>query len=154
MQRRHFLKNTMATGVAVLAASSGLLVPGQVLAAWNKAAFAAKDVSSALKDVYGSDAATASDKIKIKAPDIAENGAVVPVTISSTLTGVTSISLITEKNGTPFTAKFNLAPGAEPYASTRIKMGKTSNVIAICEAGGKLHKAHKEVKVTIGGCGG
>ncbi len=154
MQRRHFLKNTMATGAAVLAASSGLLVPGQVLAAYNQAAFDAKDVPSAIKGALGSDTAEASDKIKIKAPDIAENGAVVPVTISSTLGDVKSITLISEKNGTPLVAKFNLGAGSEAYVSTRIKMGKTSNIIAICESGGKLYKAHKEVKVTIGGCGG
>lgn len=154
MQRRHFLKNTMATGAAVLAASSGLLVPGHVLAAWNKAAFEAKDVSSAMKGAVGSDAATASDKIKIKAPDIAENGAVVPVTISSTLPDVKSITIFSEKNGTPLIAKFNLGAGSEAYVSTRIKMGKTSNIIAVCESGGKFYKTHKEVKVTIGGCGG
>ena len=154
MQRRHFLKNTMATGAAVLAASSGLLVPGQVFAAWNKAAFDAKDVPSAMKGSIGTDTAEASDKIKIKAPDIAENGAVVPVTISSTLSDVKSITIISEKNGTPLIAKFNLGAGTEAYISTRIKMGKTSNIIALCESGGKFYKAQKEVKVTIGGCGG
>ena len=154
MQRRHFLKNTMATGAVVLAASSGLLVPGQVLAAWNQAAFDANDVASAMKAAIGTDAATASDKIKIKAPDIAENGAVVPVTISSTLADVTSITIISEKNGTPLIAKFNLGKGSEAYVSTRIKMGKTSKIIAVCESAGKFYKTSKEVKVTIGGCGG
>lgn len=152
MQRRHFLKNTMATGAVAMAAASGLLVPVRVLA-WNKEAFNAKDVASAMKGAVGTDAAEASDAIKIKAPDIAENGAVVPVTISSTLKDVTSITVVSEKNGTPLIAKFNLH-GAEPYVSTRIKMGKTSNIIAVCESGGKFYKAHKEVKVTIGGCGG
>ena len=152
MQRRHFLKNTMATGAVAMAAASGLLAPVQVLA-WNKSgAFDAKDVNSAVKAAVGG-SATASDKIKIKAPDIAENGAVVPVTISSTLKDVTSISILSEKNGTPLIAKFDLH-GAEAFISTRIKMGKTSNIIAICESGGKAYKAHKEVKVTIGGCGG
>ena len=89
----------MATGAAVLAASSGLLVPGQVLAAYNQAAFDAKDVPSAIKGALGSDAAEASDKIKIKAPDIAENGAVVPVSASTTIADVTSIALLVEKNG-------------------------------------------------------
>ncbi len=153
MQRRHFLKNTMATGAVALAAASGLLVPVQVLA-WNKKAFDAKDVQSAMKDAIGTELTEASDKIKIKAPDIAENGAVVPVTISSTLSGVTSITILSEKNGTPLVAKFNLKGKAEAFISTRIKMGKTSNVIAICETGGKFYSARKEVKVTIGGCGG
>ncbi|MCK5696853.1 MAG: thiosulfate oxidation carrier protein SoxY [Gammaproteobacteria bacterium] len=152
MQRRHFLKNTIATGTVAMAAASGLLVPVQVLA-WNKEAFDAKDVASAMKGAVGTDSAEVSDKIKIKAPDIAENGAVVPVTISSTLKDVTSITIISEKNGTPLIAKFNLH-GAEAFVSTRIKMGKTSNIIAVCESGGKFYKTHKEVKVTIGGCGG
>lgn len=154
MQRRHFLKNTMATGTIALAASSGLLVPGSVLAAWNKKAFDAKDVQSALKGAIGTELTEATDKIKIKAPQIAENGAVVPITISSTLSNVKSITILSEKNGTPLIAKFNLKGKAEAFISTRIKMGKTSNIIAVCESGGKFYSARKEVKVTIGGCGG
>ncbi len=154
MQRRHFLKHTMATGAIALAASSGLLVPGSVLAAWNKKAFDAKDVQSALKGAIGTELTEATDKIKIKAPQIAENGAVVPITISSTLSNVKSISILSEKNGTPLIAKFNLKGKAEAFISTRIKMGKTSNIIAVCESGGKFYSARKEVKVTIGGCGG
>jgi len=143
----------MATGAVALAATSGLLVPIRVLA-WNKAAFDAKDVKSAMTGAIGTDSTKTSDKIKIKAPDIAENGAVVPVTISSTLSDVKSITIISEKNGTPLIAKFNLKGKAEAFVSTRIKMGKTSNVIAICESGGTFYSASKEVKVTIGGCGG
>jgi len=143
----------MATGAVALAATSGLLVPIRVLA-WNKAAFDAKDVKSAMTGAIGTDSTKTSDKIKIKAPDIAENGAVVPVTISSTLSDVKSITIISEKNGTPLIAKFNLKGKAEAFVSTRIKMGKTSNVIAICESGGAFYSASKEVKVTIGGCGG
>lgn len=154
MQRRHFLKNTMATGAIALAASSGLLVPGSVLAAWNKKAFDAKDVQSALKGAIGTELTEATDKIKIKAPQIAENGAVVPITISSTLSNVKSITILSEKNSTPLIAKFNLKGKTEAFISTRIKMGKTSNIIAVCESGGKFYSARKEVKVTIGGCGG
>ncbi|MFK5986721.1 MAG: thiosulfate oxidation carrier protein SoxY [Pseudomonadota bacterium] len=153
LNRRTFLQNTMGTGAIAVAASCGLLVPGSILAAWNKAAFDAKGLASAMK-ATGEDSAVASDKIKIKAPDIAENGAVVPVTITTTIAGVESITIYAENNGTPLSAKFNLAKNAEPYISTRIKMGKTSNVIAVVTAGGKQYKAHKEVKVTIGGCGG
>ena len=153
MQRRHFLKNTMATGAIALAATSGLLVPMQVLA-WNKKAFDAKDMKTAMSGTLGTELTEASDKINIKAPDIAENGAVVPVTISTTLSGVSSITIFSEKNGTPLIAKFNLKGKAQPFVATRIKMGKTSNVIAVCESGGKFYSARKEVKVTIGGCGG
>ena len=154
MQRRHFLKNTMATGAVALAASSGLLVPGRVLAAWNKGAFEAKDLQSALKAAVGTELTEATDKINIKAPDIAENGAVVPVTVSTSMGNVSSITILSEKNATPLVAKFNLQGQAEAFVSTRIKMGKTSNVIAVCESGGKFFSTRKEVKVTIGGCGG
>ena len=146
LSRRGFLKNTMGTGAIAIAAGCGILAPVRVMAAWDKAAFESKKM-----DISG---ATASDKIKIKAPDIAENGAVVPVTVSASIAGVDSISLYIEKNGQPLAAIFNLGKSTEAYASTRVKMGKTSNVIAIVSAGGKQYKAHKEVKVTIGGCGG
>ncbi len=153
LNRRAFLKSTMSGGAIAVAASCGLLAPVSVLAAWNKAAFESKDLASAMS-AAGAGSATASDKIKIKAPDIAENGAVVPVTISTDIAGVDSISIYAEKNGTPLSAIFNLGDTTQGYVSTRIKMGKTSNVVAVVSAGGKQYKAHKEVKVTIGGCGG
>jgi len=146
LNRRDFLKNSMGAGAVAVAATCGILTPVSVFAAWNKAAFDAKTM-----DVSG---ASASDKIKIKAPDIAENGAVVPVTVSTDIAGAKSVSIYTEKNGTPLTAVFNFPEGTHAYASTRIKMGKTSNIVAVVDAGGKHYKAHKEVKVTIGGCGG
>jgi len=154
MQRRSFLKGTLAGGTVAVAVSAGLLNPRQVLAAWPKGAFEAKSVSDALKDLYGSDATQASGEITIKAPDIAENGAVVPVTVSTGMGGVESITLLVEKNPSPLAANFQLASNATGFASTRIKMGKTSNVTAVVKAGGKAYSASKEVKVTIGGCGG
>jgi sulfur-oxidizing protein SoxY len=154
MKRRIFLKGTLATGAIGIAASTGLLTPRAALAAWSKEAFEAKDVNAALGGLYGSSDLSASDKIKIKAPDIAENGAVVPVSVTSDIGGIESISIIVEKNATPLTANFVLGPGAEGFVSTRIKMGKTSSVIAVVKAGGKLYSTGKEVKVTIGGCGG
>jgi sulfur-oxidizing protein SoxY len=132
---------------------AGLLTPGSVLAAWPKAAFEAKTVDDALKGV-GMSGATESGDIKIKAPDIAENGAVVPVTVSTSLSGVTNIGLVVVQNGTPLSSTYDLAKGTHPYISTRIKMGKTSDVVAIVKAGDKVLSAKKEVKVTIGGCGG
>ena len=85
---------------------------------------------------------------------IDENGAVVPVSVTTSLDGASSISIIADKNATPLTAEFNLGPTTEGYVSTRIKMGKTANVVAVVKAGDKLYSAKKEVKVTIGGCGG
>ena len=97
---------------------------------------------------------TGSGDITIKAPPIAENGAVVNVAVSTNLSNVDSISLLVEKNGSPMAASFNLAPQTEAFVKTRIKVSKTSSVIAVVKSGGKLYSAGREVKVTIGGCGG
>ena len=154
MKRRIFLKGSLATGALGIAASAGLITPRASLAAWAKDAFEAKDVNAALTGLYGSSDLSASDKIKIKAPDIAENGAVVPISVSTDMGNVESITIVAEKNQTPLTASFALGAAAIPDISTRIKMGKTSSVIAIVKSGGKLYSTGKEVKVTIGGCGG
>jgi sulfur-oxidizing protein SoxY len=153
-KRRIFLKGSLATGALGIAVSTGLLTPRVSLAAWSKAAFEAKDVDGAVSALYGASSMTDSDKVSIKAPDIAENGAVVPVTVTTSIDGASSISIIADKNATPLTAEFTLGPGTQGYVSTRIKMGKTANVIAVVKAGDKLFSASKEVKVTIGGCGG
>jgi sulfur-oxidizing protein SoxY len=137
-----------------MAVSTGLLAPRISLAAWSKEAFEATDVNGALSGLFGSSDLTGSDNIKIKAPDIAENGAVVPISVTTDISGASSISIIAEKNAQPLAASFDLGPGTEGYVSTRIKMGKTASVIAVVKADGKLFSTGKEVKVTIGGCGG
>ncbi|HEY0722196.1 MAG TPA: thiosulfate oxidation carrier protein SoxY [Gammaproteobacteria bacterium] len=154
MKRRVFLKGTLAGSAVAVALSAGLLSPRQVLAAWPNAAYEAKSVQDALKNLFGNDLTDASNTIEIKAPDIAENGAVVPVTIETSMKGVESISIIAEKNQTPLIASFTIPANTSPTISTRIKMGQTGNVIAVVKANGKLYSARKEVKVTIGGCGG
>ena len=154
MKRRIFLKGSLATGAVGMAVGTGLLAPRVSLAAWSKEAFEATDVNGGAAALFGSSSMDKSDKIKIKAPDIAENGAVVPVSVTTSIDGASSISIFADKNATPLTADFQLGPGAEGYVSTRIKMGKTANVIAVVKAGDKLYSASKEVKVTIGGCGG
>ncbi|MDQ7015985.1 MAG: thiosulfate oxidation carrier protein SoxY [Gammaproteobacteria bacterium] len=153
-KRRLFLKSTLASSTLSVAIAAGLITPKMVLAAWPKAAFAAKEIDSALQAVLGSAETTPSDKIKIKAPDIAENGAVVPITINTSLPNIEGIAIIAAKNSTPLTSSYQLASNAEGYLSTRIKMGKTSDIIVIVKSNGKLYSAQKEVKVTIGGCGG
>ena len=153
-KRRVFLKGSLAAGTVGVAVGAGLLTPQAVLAAWPTAAFEAKSIDDALTAAMGSASNSASDAIKIKAPDIAENGAVVPVSVSSTLDGAESIALLAEGNASPLVATFNMGAGGVADVSTRIKMGKTSDVIAVVKAGGKLHSARKSVKVTIGGCGG
>lgn len=152
--RRVLLKGTFAAGATGIAISAGLLTPKTVLAAWPKAAFEAKDANAALEAALGSSTTTESSDIKLKAPDIAENGAVVPITVTSSIANTEAISLVVAKNGTPLTATFNLGATTKGFVSTRIKMGKTSDVTAVVKAGGKLYSTSKNVKVTIGGCGG
>jgi len=148
------LKGSLAAGAVGVAATAGLLTPQAVLAEWKESAFRAKDIPTALSEFLGSDAAETSDKIKIKAPDIAENGAVVPVTVETDLEGVTSIAIIASKNQTPLIAGFELGAMAMPFVSTRIKMAETADVVAVVKSGDKLYRNAKSVKVTIGGCGG
>jgi sulfur-oxidizing protein SoxY len=152
--RRAFLKKAGVFGSVAAAIATGLLNPGAVFAAaWNTLAFTAKDPAEALKNAGYEGAAESSD-IMIKAPDIAENGAVVPVSATSNIPGTTSMAFFVEKNPAPMIASFEFSNGAEPYISTRVKMAKTSIVRVAVKAGGKNYTASREVKVTIGGCGG
>jgi sulfur-oxidizing protein SoxY len=152
--RRALLKGSGAASVLAVAAAAGLIRPGQVLAAdWNKVGFDAKSAEDALKSIGATSAANSND-ILIKAPDIAENGAVVPIEITSKIPNTQSIALVADKNPFPLVATFNLASGTEGFVSVRIKMGQTSNLRALVNAGGKYYVATREVKVTIGGCGG
>jgi len=153
-KRRIFLKGSLAAGAVGAALTAGVLTPQTALAAWPKNAFAAKEVPTAVKDLYGSDALEENSSIQIKAPDIAENGAVVPITIETALADVTNIALIASVNPTPLAADFQLTADSIPFVSTRIKMGKTGDVVAVVKAGGRMYSARKTVKVTIGGCGG
>lgn len=152
--RRTLLKLSAAAGTVALAVGAGLLKTGEALAAtWNKAGFESKTVADALKNLGAAGAAESRD-ITITAPDIAENGAVVPVAVTSKIPNTQSISIIAEKNPFPLTSSFEVANGAEGYVSIRLKMGETSNVRAVVRAdGGKFYTAVKEVKITIGGCG-
>lgn len=153
-KRRTFLKSSAAASAVGIAVSAGLITPRSVFAAWPKAAFEATDVNAALTGAVGGTSMTDSGDIKVKAPDIAENGAVVPITVTSDIAGTESISILVPNNNTPLAASFNLGNNADGFISTRIKMGKTSDVVVVVKAGGKLYTAKKEVKVTIGGCGG
>ncbi len=154
MKRRLFMKGSLAGGAVGVAVGAGLLAPQSVLAAaWPAAGFEAKKIEQAIAGSMGSATTEATDKINVKAPDIAENGAVVPVTVETDL-AAESIAVIAEQNPAPLAAMFEMGPGTEGYVSTRIKMGKTGDVVAVVKAGGKLYAARKGVKVTIGGCGG
>jgi len=138
-----------------LLALLGLLLakPLSVLAAWNEQAFGAKTAADALKNIGAAGAAPSKD-ILIEAPQIAENGAVVPIEISSGIPGTTSIAVVIEKNPFPLAGKFDFKEGALPFVKLNVKMGETSDVRVVAVAGGRQHFATREIKVTIGGCGG
>jgi sulfur-oxidizing protein SoxY len=143
------LRRTLVGAAAIL-----LLKPFAALAAaWNKDAFAAKTPQDALKGIGAGEAAGSKDLV-IDAPQIAENGAVVPIEISSAIAGTTSIAVIIEKNPFPLAAQFDFENGALPYVKLNVKMNETSDVRAVATAGGRRYAATKEIKVTIGGCGG
>ncbi|MDP2852112.1 MAG: thiosulfate oxidation carrier protein SoxY [Gallionella sp.] len=152
--RRLILKGGGASGALAVALAAGLLRPSRAFAVdWNKAAFEAKAVADALKSI-GAAGAAESAEILIKAPDIAENGAVVPIEVTSRIAGAESIALLAEKNPFPLMAYIDLTNGAEAYINTRIKMGQTSVIKVVVKAGSKSYIASREIKVTIGGCGG
>jgi sulfur-oxidizing protein SoxY len=138
-----------------LLAFLGLLLakPLSVLAAWNEQAFGAKTAADALKNIGAASPAPSKD-ILIEAPQIAENGAVVPIEISSSIPGTTSIAVVIEKNPFPLAGKFDFREGALPFVKLNVKMGETSDVRVVAVAGGKHFTASREIKVTIGGCGG
>jgi sulfur-oxidizing protein SoxY len=151
--RRTFLKLTGGAGALAAAFAAGLVTSGRAWAAnWNKAGFESKALAEVLKSL-GATGATESKDVIITAPDIAENGAVVPVAITSKLPNTQQISIIAEKNPFPLAATFDVSGGSEGYVSARIKMGQTSDVWAVVKADGKFFTARKEVKITVGGCG-
>ncbi len=122
-------------------------------AAWNKDAFGAKTPQEALKGIGAPDPAPSKDLV-IDAPQIAENGAVVPIEIASNIPGTTAIAVVIENNPFPLAAKFDFMEGALPFVKLNVKMGETSDIRAVAWAGGKQFAATREIKVTIGGCGG
>ena len=153
-KRRSVLKAGSHAGLMILLAGAGIVLPNIAVAAdWNKAAFEGKSISDAFK-ALGTGAPANSADILLKAPDIAENGAVVPVGIESKIPGTQSIALLVEKNPSPLAAAFDIPAGTEAIVATRVKMGETSNVYALVKANGKYFVAKKEIKVTLGGCGG
>jgi len=153
IKRRTFIKGSFATGALAIAASAGLLKPSQVLAAWPEDAFTAKTLDEAIQSLLGSNDLEKGD-INIKAPEIAENGAVVPISISANIPDAQSISIFVSKNPQPLVCSFDIQGKLETFISTRIKMGETSDIVAVVRTEDGLFSASKTVKVTIGGCGG
>jgi sulfur-oxidizing protein SoxY len=152
--RRKFLEIGGGATLLGLLAAAGLLGPREAGAAeWNKAAFDARSMKDALS-ALGASAPGDGKDIVVTAPEIAENGAVVPITATSNLPGTESIAFLIEKNPNTLAATFNLTPASIPTVTTRVKLASTSNVTVLVKAGGKYYAATKEIKVTLGGCGG
>lgn len=149
--RRTFLQGS---GALSLVLAAGLAQPVRALAAeWNKAGFDSKGTPETLRAI-GAGAMIESNAITIKAPELAESGMSVPVEVSSQIAGTQSIAVMVERNAQPLAAQFNFESGMAAYVSTRLKLGETSNVRVVVKAGDKVYTAVKQVKVTIGGCGG
>lgn len=153
MKRRSFLKGSLTAVLAVLATGAGLLNPRRLLAAWPASAFDAKKVPDTLELLFGNTTLIPSQDISLTIPELAENGAVVPVTVASKLADVESITLLVDKNPNALIARFTLAKNTLPYIKTNIKMAETSNVIAVLKVGDKLYSASKKIKVIMNGCG-
>jgi sulfur-oxidizing protein SoxY len=156
MIRRNLLKGIGASGVLTAALAVGALKPTQVFAAdeWNRTAFDAKEASAALKAIGASSTAESKD-IVLNAPEIAENGAVVPITVTSNIPNSISIALLSLKNPLPLSAAFDFAEGAMADIQVRVRLAETTAVRAVVKtADGKYFSTQKEVKVTVGGCGG
>ncbi len=151
--KRATLQGAGAVGLYAALVSIGMLKPGAANAATLAEAFEVKGATAALK-AMGAQDATASDKVILKAPDIAENGAVVPVAVSSSLPNVEMIAVLVDKNPSALTGAYEIMPGIPADVTMRVKMGQSSDVIALVKADGKFYMARKEVKVTLGGCGG
>ena len=155
-QRRQVLKSGGSVTMLALVAAAGWLKPGDATAqgAWNKAAFETKSLDETVKAMGGSAPAQSKDITFFQTPDIAENGAVVPIGVTSTIPKTESIAILVEKNPNTLAAVFDIPAGTDPSISTRVKMGQSSNIYALVKADGKYYVASKEVKVTLGGCGG
>ena len=154
--RRHALKAGGALSLATLVAAAGWARPSAAAAtdAWNKSAFETHSLDETMKALGGTSPVPSNDIVFFSTPDIAENGAVVPVGITSKVPQTESIAILIEKNPNMLAAVFDIPPGTDPSLTTRIKMAQTSNVYALVKANGKYYATSKEIKVTLGGCGG
>lgn len=150
--RRSALHKVGGLGVLGLLAATGLITPQRARAAWNRAGFEAKTLADALK-ALGVRAPATAREVVLDAPDIAENGALVSLTVTSYLPNTQQVAILVEKNPNPLAAQFLIPEGTEAGITTRVKMGQTSDVYVLVKSGGKFYAARKEVKVTLGGCG-
>jgi sulfur-oxidizing protein SoxY len=156
IRRRQVLKSGGGATLLTLLAAAGWLQAGEAYAAdaWNQALFDTHSLDETVKALGGATPVPNAGVTFFQTPDIAENGAVVPVGVTSTIPKTESIAILIEKNPNMVAAVFDIPPGTDPSLSTRVKMAQTSNIYALVKADGKFYVATKEVKVTLGGCGG
>ncbi len=154
MKRRSFIKSALVASATGAAVTGGLLSPSTVFAAAHETDFTKVKSFDEVMKLIGATGAAESDMIKIKAPEIAENGAVVPVGITSEIEGTTEIIVVLAKNPTPYAAKYTFGKKAKTSVKSRFKMAKTSDVVAVVKANDKFYMAKSNIKVTKGGCGG
>jgi sulfur-oxidizing protein SoxY len=154
MERREFVqKSSSAVALGLVAATGLVSTAASAQTAWNKTAFESKSLADVVKALGGT-TATESKEVTLSAPEIAENGNVVRLGAQSAMAGTTWMGLVVEKNPAALTAGFDVMPGTDANMSTNVKMGQSSNVYALARVGDKFFYAVKEVKVTLGGCGG
>jgi len=151
--RRIFIKRATSLSLISLAATAGLISPNLAKAAAFKSPFDATNIDDALSSLSAGVTIENSDKIELKVPKVAENGALVPITVSSSLNNVKSIAVFAEKNPQPLVARFELGEYTNPVVGARIKMAKTSQISVILSAENRLYTTRKLVNVTVGGCG-
>lgn len=152
-ERRTVLKTGGSIALYPILTALGLIKPGISLAHQREeAAFGMKSLGEAMKSL-GAQGPVASESVIIKAPTVAENGAVVPLVVESKVPGTESIMLLIEKNPTPLAATFTIPAGTEAAISTRVKMGQTSDVYALVKAQGRFYLKKQEIRITLGGCG-
>lgn len=149
--RRDLLKAGSGLSFLGLLAAIGIVPPKEAIAEWNKGAFESNNLPDALR-VLGAASPAESREVRLDVPEIAENGAVVPASVSTALPKVEQIAILVEKNANPLSCNFKLPEGTEPGIQVRIRLAQTSNVVALVKADGKFYMATREVKVTIGDC--
>jgi sulfur-oxidizing protein SoxY len=157
MERREFMHKGTGAAALGMATAAGLVpavASAQNAPGWNKNAFETKSLADAVKALGGSAAAVESKDLVLQAPEIAENGNVVRIGAQSNIPGTTQVALVIEKNPNALAAVFDIPAGTDANVSTNVKMGQSSNVYAVAKAGDKFFYSAKEVKVTLGGCGG
>jgi len=147
--RRKFIQSAAMYGIAAC-----VFLSNSALAKWPSKLFSTEKKKDLIKELFGDANIEDSEQVNIKAPEIAENGAVVPVTVQANFPKVESVSILVDKNPRPLAAQFVMRPANNSKISTRLKLAETSSVTAIVKADGKLYSSTKQIKVTIGGCGG